>query len=96
MRWLAMFLFALLMTTAPAFAETRAEHDQRSNFDGYGSERNRYENTILMKTHDSILKNGKLEYWNGVDDYYYWKYRRNHHTYSRQGHNPSYRRHSRH
>jgi hypothetical protein len=24
-----------------------------------------------MKTHDSILKGGKLEYWNSLDEYHY-------------------------
>jgi hypothetical protein len=57
--------------TGGAFAETQAQHDKRTNYDGYGSAHNRYQNAILMKPHDSILKGGKMEYWNGLDDYHY-------------------------
>jgi hypothetical protein len=64
-------LLTLLLLTGPALAETQAEHDKRTNYDGYGSAHNRYQNMILMKPHDSILKGGKLEYWNGLDEYYY-------------------------
>ena len=84
MRWIVMLFFGLLMA-ASASAETQAEHDRRTNYDGYGSARNRYENTILMKPHESILKGGKLEHWNGVDDYYYWKYRSGQRFHPRRG-----------
>ncbi len=70
MRTTIILLTGLLMAVT-AFAETQAQRDKRTNYDGYGSEHNRYQNAILMKTHDSILKGGKLEYWNGLDDYYY-------------------------
>jgi hypothetical protein len=72
MRMTITLLIWLLMAVS-AFAESQAQRDKRTNYDGYGSEHNRYQNTILMKTHDSILKGGKLEYWNGLDDYYYKK-----------------------
>jgi hypothetical protein len=74
MRITAILLIGLIMAVT-AFAETQAEHDKRTNYDGYGSEHNRYQNAILMKTHDSILKGGKMEYWSGIDDYYYKKNR---------------------
>ena len=70
MRIASMLLFGLMVTGA-AFAETQAQHDKRTNYDGYGSEHNRYQNAVLMKTHDSILKGGTMEYWNGLDDYHY-------------------------
>jgi hypothetical protein len=91
MRLIVIFLLGML-TAVSASAETQAEHDRRTNYDGYGSERNRYENAILMKTHDSILQGGKLEYWNGVDDYYYWKYRSGQRLPARQG---DFRKHNR-
>jgi hypothetical protein len=53
------------------FAKTQAQHDMRTNYDGYGSEQSRYQNAIIMKTHNSILKGGNMEYWNGLDEYYY-------------------------
>jgi hypothetical protein len=84
MRLIVIFLLGLLAAVS-ASAETQAEHDRRTNYDGYGSARNRYENAILIKSHDSILKRGKLEYWNGVDDYYYWKYRSGQRLPGRQG-----------
>ncbi len=64
-----------LMVAVTAFAETQAQHDRRTNYDGYGSEQNRYQNAILMKPHNSILKGGKMEHWSGLDDYYYQKNR---------------------
>lgn len=70
MRLIVLILIGLLMT-ATAFAETQAQHDRRTNYDGYGSAHNRYQNAILMKPHDSILKGGKMEYWNSFDDYNY-------------------------
>jgi len=70
MRSLAILLAGLLIAIT-AFAETQAEHDKRTNYDGYGSAHNRYQNMILLKTHDSILKGGKLEYWNSLDEYHY-------------------------
>ena len=54
-----------------AFAKTQAQHDMRTNYDGYGSEQSRYQNAIIMKTHNSVLKGGNMEYWNGLDEYYY-------------------------
>ncbi len=56
-----------------AFAKTRRQHEKQANYDGYGSELSRYQNAIIMKTHNSVLKGGKMEYWNGLDDYYYKK-----------------------
>ena len=64
-------LLTFLLIAVTALAETRAEHDKRTNYDGYGSAHNRYQNMILLKPHDSILKDGKLEYWNSLDEYYY-------------------------
>lgn len=74
MRMTTILLVGLMMAVT-TFAETQAQHDKRTNYDGYGSEQNRYENAILMKTHNSILKGGKMEYWSGLDDYYYKKNR---------------------
>ena len=54
-----------------AFPETQAQHDRRTNYDGYGSDLSRYQNAIIMKPHNSILKGGNMEYWNGLDDYRY-------------------------
>jgi hypothetical protein len=54
-----------------AFANTQAQYDKQTNYDGYGSELNRYQNAILMKTHNSILKGGNMEYWNGLDEFHY-------------------------
>jgi hypothetical protein len=68
---IVVMLSAILFIAISVFAETQAEHDKRTNYDGYGSAHNRYQNMILMKTHDSILKGGKLEYWNSLDEYHY-------------------------
>jgi hypothetical protein len=70
MRIIAIVLTSLLIAVT-ALAETQAEHDKRTNYDGYGSAHNRYQNMVIMKTHDSIMKDGKLEYWNSLDEYYY-------------------------
>lgn len=64
-------LLAGLLAAATAFAGGQPQHDRRTNYDGYGSAHSRYQNMILMKPHDSILKGGKLEYWNSLDEYYY-------------------------
>ena len=58
------------------FAETQVQHDRRTNYDGYGSELSRYQNAIIMKTHNSVIKGGNMEYWNGLDDYRYKNQRR--------------------
>lgn len=58
------------------FAETQSQHDRRTNYDGYGSELSRYQNAIIMKTHNSIIKGGNMEYWNGLDEYRYQNQRR--------------------
>ena len=63
----------LLLLSVGAYAETQSQHDKRTNFDGYGSAQNRYENLIMMKTHTSILMDGKLAYWNSLDEYDYRK-----------------------
>lgn len=54
-----------------AIGKTQALHDKQTNYDGYGSELSRYQNAIIMKTHNSVIKGGNMEYWNGLDDYYY-------------------------
>lgn len=54
-----------------SIAKTQTQHDRKTNYDGYGSELNRYQNAIIMKTHNSVIKGGNMEYWNGLDDYYY-------------------------
>lgn len=54
-----------------AIVKRQALHDRQTNYDGYGSELSRYQNAIIMKTHNSVIKGGNMEYWNGLDDYYY-------------------------
>ena len=55
--------------TFVAFAESQEPHDEGTNYDGYGSANNRCQNMIMLMTHDSILKAGKMKYWDSLDDY---------------------------
>jgi len=84
-------IVTVLLISVGAFAESQAQHDKRTNFDGYGSAQNRYQNLIMLKTHDSILKDGKIEYWNGLDEYYYRKYSLEKRVGQRRGYRWRYR-----